>query len=191
MQSVIAGRQVTSTTLDLVYQFQVSGNNGYLGANCISVALGANELHLKPMIQVTSIIAKKVGRLTIIENQDIYVAIIIIIAKGCSSRDRWFQEIRSVLFGLVDKLTVQIPKQQFALRVGDSFLVERNIVQESAIGNEEILEAVVVKIKEFRTPARVIKRRLQPGPSPESSLRRFRPLCCDKGCGFRIPDLSQ
>ena len=90
------------------------------------------------------------------------------------------------MFGFVDKLTVRIPEQQFALRVGDSFLVELNIVQESAVGNEEILEAIVVKIKELRAPPGVVKRCLSQARLLRRIFEGSVSFVAIKGVGFEF-----
>src|SRR4030095_16904042 len=118
------------------------------GANRTPVRARSDTLHHQPVVPVPALVAQQGGPGIQVVHDDVDVAVVVQITERASASVIFSHDSRSRLRGNVfEAALAQIAIENAALFVGDMQLAARQLSVDMAIGDENVLPAVVVEIK--------------------------------------------
>src|ERR1700730_386101 len=103
-----------------------------------------------------ALITKKLRCFPVVIHHEVLPAIVVIIADGQSPAHAWREKCAWLRGADINKFTVaDVAIQAFLFGVSDVGVIERNVVEDMSVDDQEVSPAVVIKIKKSRAKTAV------------------------------------
>src|SRR5258708_3985948 len=148
MQAGILRGLVAHAAFPLIVESQIAGDNLDASADRVTIGPGADQKDLKPVVLITSVIAKELRRLSVVADKDVEVAVVVKVGHGSTATDERHLEIRAQRIADIFEDTVSVvTEHQLGFGVAGFWMVFLDVVEDVTVCHEEVASAVIVVVE--------------------------------------------